>query len=307
MQSTHPQDPSDTGELIATFRQGKAFLIFGLILAVVCLGLAAFVFYLSTIVPMAHNGPVTLHTSRGMTMNFASQDVVFSFTTGLLALIGLCLLGTTVWQKKLRSTHYEVFENGIVRITKDQREYTAFSEIEDLYLFSSGQTVLTGLITNLAYRRNASEPFHRVVDTLKGFQAFQELVRDLHVRARLPAVAEALEAGQSVTFNCISSKQVWGKRVTGNFLKVTTAPIVVHRDFLEYQGNKVPMSWLRTVDLNAWTENVVIKGENGKPVLSTIAIGILSHDLFLSTLDVVLAVEEQAREPAANVFEMNAR
>jgi hypothetical protein len=305
MQSTHPQDPSDTGELIATFRQGKAFLIFGLILAVVCLGLAAFVFYLSTIVPMAHNGPVTLHTSRGMTMNFASQDVVFSFTTGLLALIGLCLLGTTVWQKKLRSTHYEVFENGIVRITKDQREYTAFSEIEDLYLFSSGQTVLTGLITNLAYRRNASEPFHRVVDTLKGFQAFQELVRDLHVRARLPAVAEALEA--SVTFNCISSKQVWGKRVTGNFLKVTTAPIVVHRDFLEYQGNKVPMSWLRTVDLNAWTENVVIKGENGKPVLSTIAIGILSHDLFLSTLDVVLAVEEQAREPAANVFEMNAR
>jgi hypothetical protein len=81
----------------------------------------------------------------------------------------------------------------------------------------------------------------------------------------------------------------------------------VHRDFLEYQGNKVPMSWLRTVDLNAWTENVVIKGENGKPVLSTIAIGILSHDLFLSTLDVVLAVEEQAREPAANVFEMNAR
>jgi hypothetical protein len=240
-----------------------------------------------------------------MTMNFASQDVVFSFTTGLLALIGLCLLGTTVWQKKLRSTHYEVFENGIVRITKDQREYTAFSEIEDLYLFSSGQTVLTGLITNLAYRRNASEPFHRVVDTLKGFQAFQELVRDLHVRARLPAVAEALEAGQSVTFNCISSKQVWGKRVTGNFLKVTTAPIVVHRDFLEYQGNKVPMSWLRTVDLNAWTENVVIKGENGKPVLSTIATGILSHDLFLNTLDLVLAVKEQAREPAANVFDMN--
>lgn len=305
MQATNPQDPSDTGELIATFRQGKAFLIFGLILAVVCLGLAAFVFYLSTIVPMGDNGPVTLHTSRGMTMNFASQDVVFSFTTGLLALIGLCLLGTTVWQKKLRSTHYEVFENGIVRITKEQREYTAFAEIDDLYLFSSGQTVLTGLITNLAYRRNASEPFHRVVDTLKGFQAFQELVRDLHVRARLPAVAEALESGRSVTFNCISSKQVWGKRVTGNFLKVTTAPIVVHRDFLEYQGNKVPVSSLRTVDLNAWTENVVIRGENGKPVLSTIATGILSHDLFLNTLDLVLAGKEQAREPAANVFDMN--
>ncbi|RZI59125.1 MAG: hypothetical protein EOP14_04495, partial [Pseudomonas sp.] len=166
MQPNNFHTSSDTGELIATFRQGKAFLIFGLILAVVFLGLAAFVFYLSTIVPMGDNGPVTLHTSRGMTMNFASQDVVFSFTTGLLALIGLCLLGTTAWHKKLRSTDYEVYGNGIVRITKDQRDYTAFAEIEDLYLFSSGQTVLTGLITNLAYRRDASEPFHRVVDTL---------------------------------------------------------------------------------------------------------------------------------------------
>ena len=118
-------------------------------------------------------------------------------------------------------------------------------------------------------------------------------------------MAEALESGRSVTFNCISSKQVWGKRVTGNFLKVTTAPIVVHRDFLEYQGNKVPMSSLRTVNLGTWTENVVIKDENGKPVLSTIATGILSHDLFLNTLDIVLAVEEQAREPAANVFDLN--
>jgi len=48
-----------------------------------------------------------------------------------------------------------------------------------------------------------------------------------------------------------------------------------------------------------------IKDENGKPVLSTIATGILSHDLFLNTPDIVLAVEEQAREPASNVFGMN--
>jgi hypothetical protein len=81
----------------------------------------------------------------------------------------------------------------------------------------------------------------------------------------------------------------------------------VHQDVLEYQGNKVPMSSLRTVDLNAWTENVVIKDENGKPVLSTTTTGILSHDLFLNTLDVVLAVEEQARESAADVFEMNSK
>ncbi|WP_426133642.1 hypothetical protein [Pseudomonas sp. PWP3-1b2] len=307
MQSSSTHAPSATGELVATFRQGKAFLIFSLILAAVFLGLAVFVFYLSTIVPMGNDGPVSIQTSRGMTLNFASQHSVFYFTTGLLAVVGLFIVGTYFRQKKLRNTHYEVYENGLLRITKEQRDYTPFAEIDDLYLFSSGQTVLTGLITNLAYRRNAAEPFHRVLETLKGFQKFQELVRELHVRARLPAVAQTLESGGGVTFNCINSKQVWGKRMTGNFLKVTTSPIVVHRDFLEYQGNKVPMSSLRTVDLNAWTEKVVIKDENGKPVLSTIATGILSHDLFLNTLDVVLAVEEQARAPAAETFEMNTK
>ncbi|MDH0747876.1 hypothetical protein N5D61_16190 [Pseudomonas sp. GD03842] len=304
MQSTNSQAPSASGELIATFRQGKALLIFSLILAAVFLGLAVFVLYLSTILPEA-NGPASLQTSRGMTLSFDSKQAVLNFTAGFLALLGLCMVGITVWQKKLRKSHYEVYENGIVRITKEQRDYTAFAEIEDLYLFSSGQAALTGLITNLAYRRNAAEPFHRVIESLKGFQAFQELVRDLHVRARLPAVAEALEAGRSVTFNCINSKHVWGKRVTGDFLKVTTSPIVVHRDFLEYQGNTVPVSSLRQVDLNAWTENVVIKDEHGRPVLTTIATGILSHDLFLNTLDVVLAVENQARESSANVFETN--
>lgn len=58
------------------------------------------------------------------------------------------------------------------------------------------------------------------------------------------------------------------------------------------------MSSLRSVDLNAWTEKVVIKDESGKPVLSTIATGILSHDLFLNTLDAVFAAQQQTRELA---------
>ena len=43
---------------------------------------------------------------------------------------------------------------------------------------------------------------------------------------------------------------------------------------------------------------MVVKDESGKPVLSTIATGILSHDPFLNTLDVVFAVEEHTRESA---------
>ena len=299
MHSSPAQTPSATGELIASFRHGKGFLIFSLVFGVVLLGLAGFVLYLGTILPPGNEGPVSLQTSRGMALNFSSPQTLIYATSALLAVLALGVFAAYVWHKKLRAPRYNVFEHGIERIINEQRDYTAFADIEDLYLFGSGQTVMTGMITNLAYRRNATEPFHRVIETLKGFYEFQQLVRELHVRARMPAVAATLEMGGAVTFNCISSGQVWGKRVSGNFLKITTSPIVVSRAFLDYQGRKVPMSSLRTVDLNAWTEKVVIKDENGKPVLSTIATGILSHDLFLNTLDAVFAAEEQAREPAA--------
>lgn len=299
MQTSPAQTPSATGELIASFRHGKGFLIFSLVFGVVLLGLAGFVLYLGTILPPGNEGPVSLQTSRGMALNFSSPQTLIYATSALLAVLALGVFAAYVWHKKLRAPRYNVFEHGIERIINEQRDYTAFADIEDLYLFGSGQTVMTGMITNLAYRRNATEPFHRVIETLKGFYEFQQLVRELHVRARMPAVAATLEMGGAVTFNCISSGQVWGKRVSGNFLKITTSPIVVSCAFLDYQGRKVPMSSLRTVNLNAWTEKVVIKDENGNAVLSTIATGILSHDLFLNTLDAVFAAEEQAREPAA--------
>ncbi|MGK9417361.1 hypothetical protein ACSSUR_14610 [Pseudomonas cedrina] len=298
MQPSPTQAPSAAGELIASFRHGKGFLIFSLIFGVVLLGLAVFVLYLGTILPAGSNGPVVGQTVRGMSFSFSSPQTVIYFTSALLTVLALGVFAGYAWHKKLRAPRYNVYEHGIERFINDQRDYTAFADIDDLYLFGSGQTVMTGMITNLAYRRNASEPFHRVIESLKGFYEFQQLVRELHVRARMPAVIATLEAGGAVTFNCISSGQVWGKRMSGNFLKITTSPIVVSRTFLEYQGRTVPMSSLRTVDLNAWTEKVVIKDESGKAVLSTIATGILSHDLFLNTLDAVFAAEEQTRELA---------
>lgn len=296
MQPSPTQAPSATGELIASFRHGKGFLMFSLIFGVVLLGLAVFVLYLGTILPAGSEGPVAGETSRGLSFSFSSPQTLIYATSALLAVIALGVFAAYAWHKRLRAPVYYVFELGIERIVNDQRHYTAFADIEDLYLFGSGQTAMTGMITNLAYRRNASEPFHRVIESLKGFYQFQQLVRERHVLARMPAVVATLEAGGSVTFNCINSGQVWGKRVSGNFLKITTSPILVSRTFLHYKGENVSMASLRTVDLNAWTENVVIKDESGKVVLSTIATGILSHDVFLNTLDALFAAQEPARE-----------
>ena len=280
MQQSPKPASTVTGQLISTFRHGKGFLVFLLLLAIVLFCMAGFVLYLGTILPVASSGA---NTSRG-----SSPQLLIYSVSGLLVVTSAVLFGLYPWQKKLRGTHYEVYEHGIVAVSGKQQQYTAFTEIEDLYLFSSGQTVFTGLITNLAYRRNESEPFHRVIESLKGFQEFQQLVRELHVRECLPVVMNKLESNGAVTFKYVPTGQVWRKRVSGDFLNVVTQTISVTREFLEVDGRKVPVSALASVNLNAWSEKVTLKDEAGNQILSTVCTGIMSHDLFLTTLDVLL-------------------
>jgi hypothetical protein len=288
MQQSTTHSPTVTGQLIKTYRHGKGFLVFMLLFAIVMLGLAGFVLYLGTILPAGSAGA---NTSR----DFSPQVLIYS-TSGLLIVISAVLFGLYAWQKKLRGTHYEVYEHGIVAISGADHRYTAFAEIEDLYLFSSGQTAISGLITNLAYRPNESEPFHRTIASLKGFFEFQEQVRELHVRERLPVVMKQLETGGAVTFNYVPTGQVWRKRIAGDFLNITTLPINVTPEFLEVEGSKVPLSTLSTVDLNKWTEMVTINDATGRQILSTVCTGIMSHDLFLTTLDVLLDGERTGSE-----------
>ncbi|PNB71690.1 hypothetical protein C1X64_23795 [Pseudomonas sp. GW456-E7] len=280
MQQSPTPASTVTGQLISTFRHGKGFLVFLLLLAIVLFCMAGFVLYLGTILPVASSGA---NTSRG-----SNPQLLIYSVSGLLVVISAVLFALYPWQKKLRGTHYEVYEHGIVAVSGKQQQYTAFAEIEDLYLFSSGQTVFTGLITNLAYRRNETEPFHRVIESLKGFQEFQQLVRELHVRECLPVVMNKLESNGAVTFKYVPTGQVWRKRVSGDFLNVVTQTIIVTREFLEVDGRKVPVSTLASVNLNAWSEKVTLKDEAGNQVLSTVCTGIMSHDLFLTTLDVLL-------------------
>ncbi|MBV7574544.1 hypothetical protein KW846_17715 [Pseudomonas sp. PDM32] len=280
MQQSPKPASTVTGQLISTFRHGKGFLVFLLLLAIVLFCMAGFVLYLGTILPVASSGA---NTSRG-----SSPQLLIYSVSGLLVVTSAVLFGLYPWQKKLRGTHYEVYEHGIVAVSGKQQQYTAFTEIEDLYLFSSGQTVFTGLITNLAYRRNESEPFHRVIESLKGFQEFQQLVRELHVRECLPVVMNKLESNGAVTFKYVPTGQVWRKRVSGDFLNVVTQTIIVTREFLEVDGRKVPVSALASVNLNAWSEKVTLKDEAGNQILSTVCTGIMSHDLFLTTLEVLL-------------------
>lgn len=145
-----------------------------------------------------------------------------------------------------------------------------------------------GLRRSSAYRRNASEPFRRITEHIKGSWEFIQLVRELHVRERLPLVIDTLNAGGAATFNYISTGQVWRKRISGKFLDIKTQPIHVTTASIDVSGHSIPMSDIRDVDLDSWTEKIIIQDASGKTVFSTMSLGILSSDLFLNTLGVIL-------------------
>ena len=278
-----PTPVTSAGKLLGSYGYGKALIVCMLMLGSIFLGLAAFVGYLSATSGQNFNGPQSL----------------FYSTIALLAVLGGVMFALALWQKKLRVARYEVYEKGICQIIGSQRDYVPFSEMGDFYLFASGQTAIAGLINNLAYRRNASEPFRRVNPHLQKLYVFLEQVRGQYLNERLPAVFATLESGGAVQFNYLETSQVWGKRMSGDFFNVTTKPLTITREALDVDGRKVALSSLRNVDLSQWTELVVIKDENGQTVLSTVSTGIISFDLFLNTLHNLLEAESALATPEA--------
>ncbi|WP_312936410.1 hypothetical protein [Pseudomonas sp.] len=290
----HQSSSSATGKLIGTYGYGKALQIFMGIFAIVLLGMAGFVGYLKTITAFPGEP-----APAGATGNFNGPPELFYYVMAFLVALALCMVLTIKWQQKLRNACYEVYEKGIRQVTSGQDEFVAFTEMDDLYLFASGQTITAGLINNLAYRRNASEPFRRVNAHLHRLEEFIDLVRERYLEERLPSAAQTLSSGGVVRFNYADTKQVWGKRITGNFLDVVTKPLNVTLQYLEVDGKRYPISLLREANTSAWTEKVVIKDNDGQVVLSTIATGIMSMDLFFNVLG--LLQDNQQTHPAPKV------
>ncbi|MDZ5605480.1 hypothetical protein SJI00_22145 [Pseudomonas sp. RP23018S] len=276
----HDAPPSATGNLIKAFGYGKALQIFAGVFAISLLGLAAYLGYLRTVTAFPGEP-----APAGATSTFNGPPEIFYYIMGGLVFMALCLVLTMRWQKKLRNARYEVYEKGIRQITAEHDEFVAFAEMDDLYLFASGQTITAGLINNLAYRRNASEPFRRVNAHLHQLEEFMDLVRERYLEERMPLATQTLSNGGVVRFNYADTQQVWKKRFSGNFLEVATKPLSITLHYLEVDGKRYPISLLREANTSAWTEKVVIKDNDGQVVLSTIATGIMSMDLFMNVLD----------------------
>lgn len=258
------------GELIKTFRYGKALVIHLAILGLIFFTLAGFATHLHQTTPENHE----------------TQRTLLLQAMALLVLLGTAMAALAIWQSRLRQGIFDVHEKGIFHTSGRRATYTPFAEIEDVYLFHSGKTA--GLFSNLAYRRNGADSFKLANTHLKEFLEFQELFFALHLRERMPVVMHALELGDAITFHYVSSGQVWRKRIFGNFLEIATEPIRLSKHTFEAAGRRMPTSMLHRATLHDWSDQLVIRNLSGDIQFSTVALGILSVDLFINLFDYVV-------------------
>lgn len=255
---------------IKRFEYGRAVIFYMYAVSVVFFVLSGFVVYLSINYPEIRN----------------KDPNIFIAAAGVLVFFGVFMLVCAMFTAKSRTKIFEIHEKGILCINNDERIYTPFGDIEDVYLFRSGKT--GKLINNLAYRRNSKHEFEWIHFGLKDFWGFREEFSARHVSERLPKIIKSLESGEAVTFHYLSTKEFWKKRVVGNFLKISTSPIHLTMNEMDVGGEKCLMNEINRVPLNRSGKNITIKNKKGRKIFSTMAFSIISLDLFVHTIDFII-------------------
>lgn len=272
-------------DAISVYRYGRALLIFIGAVAAVFFAVAAFVFYLSsTFSPHTLNEKSVIKV-KNINLGTHSAQTVLDGTIGLLIVSAICLLAMAWLLARQRKGHFELHPAGVVRQFGNERSYTPFDEIQDLYMFAGGRMAFSGLINNFAYRTGPQKEWVAANSGLKKFEEFMAAFRELHVVHRMPLLQHDIAAGHRVTFRYVDTAQIYWKRFAGGFLRVKTRELSLSNKGLHVGDDTWPYAQLQQIEESAWSERVMVKNVAGDVVFSCIAAGMLSADVFFALLD----------------------
>ena len=167
----------------------------------------------------------------------------------------------------------ELHEHGVVSRQGDARIYTAFADIQDLFLFTSGPKAGAGPINNFAYRSRSAQSWTLVPAETGEFDKLMDAFRARYVARRLPVLEEKIADGERVAFRYVQG---------GEFPDLQTRELALSATGLHIGDATWPYEALQRIDLNEWTETISLREENGKTVFSCLAANVLSSDLFVN-------------------------
>lgn len=167
---------------------------------------------------------------------------------------------------------FELHEYGVASQQGGTRSYTAFADIQDLYLYRCAEGAAAGHIDSLAYRSRTDNAW-TVASGLNEFSAFMDAFRSRYVEQRLPVLEALTGQGGRVTFRYV---------VGGDFPQLQTRELSLSAEGLHVDGATWAYESLQRIDLNDWTETLSLRDDSGKTVFSSPATRVLSSDLFVN-------------------------
>lgn len=263
------------GQLHSKHTPSKVFLIFGIFASMLFIGVAIFI-YFGAILPVLEG-----------TMHFSGDITVLYWCILFLVAVGFGILALTLFRNKGKT--FCLYDLGIVTIDQGQRTSLLYENMQDVYLFTSGKSIIAN---NIAFRSGTTGQWGAISAKYNNVSKAIDTIAQKHIELYASKMIQELKDGKSVTFHYIDYKTAMGRWIfsmgTNDFLKITPKSIQLTTESIIVDSKKTAIKDLSHFSGNNWINEIKLLTRSNEIVLRTSRNGIFSSDSFAVVMDFLI-------------------
>lgn len=216
------------------------------------------------------------------------QKIVLFGITGFFMLLGI---GFSYVYNKIPKYVFFMGENHLEVLDKRTKEKVVykFSEIGDVYLFVSGNSIFKN---NLVFRANSHASWYHVTTYTADLEKFSEDFLENYFKYKTPALLDKAEKGEKLEFKYFDKKSKIKSSFIPNFnktyKKIKTKSIFIERNFLIYENDKILLKEMEAIN-DTVLGFLEFKDKNGNTKIRIHEDNFFNLEVFLALYDCILS------------------
>lgn len=238
--------------------------------------------------------PVILFLAGGVWLlwlrnNTAPENRQFLLVAAIVA-IAAGILFLFLRRKKLAHEQFWLYEHGI-KVTGGKNppeDSLLFTEIGQVYRFVSGSQ--TSAPDNLAFRRDDKDSWKLITPKIAGSGELIKLFLEKHLEQQGREWTAQLEAGKRLYFAYLTETGKWNSSLLANGtrhrpLDLPVKTLSLDKFTLHVEDNTYALNETATVQVNNWSDAVMLTDKSGKKIFSVPYLSLLNADLFIQLVN----------------------
>lgn len=261
----------ELGKLELKSTPSKAFFYFAIFILIVCIAICGLIYF----------GGI-VYEGR---LSFSGDiSILYKAMAGIMTL-GIAILVLSIFFTK--GTTFYLYEQGIVSDNKGEQQTTLYTDIQDVYLFTSGKRIFGA--NNIAYRTDERTDWQVISAKYSNYAKAIQLIRTRQEEANVSKMLQQLNEGQSVTFHYIEYAKLLATQAfalnTKSYLNVTPKSMILYKDKLIAGHETIYLAEVQHFSLNDWTNQIKLSSKGNKTLFAISFYSVFSGDNFVSLLD----------------------